>query len=65
MMPDLQYVQDLIKLCRKNGVKVVKVGDMELTLSDTPPKSRRKSESVPPPEEEQLTEEELMFYSVG
>lgn len=65
-MPDLVYIQDLIKLCRKNGITVIKLGDMELTLGAAPAPTRRaKSESVPPPEEREPTPEELLFFSVN
>lgn len=35
--PDLTYVQDLIKLCRKQGVTTIKLGGLELTLSENTP----------------------------
>lgn len=70
---DLKKLDKLIALCRKRGVKVVKVDGLELTLSEEAPiKSNRKQqktiESSSDAKEafkasEELTPEQIMFWS--
>lgn len=43
-LPDLKELNKIIALCRKQGVKVIKIGEIELTLGeDTPKKPRGKN----------------------
>lgn len=73
-LPDLKELDKLIALCRKRGITTVKIGELQLTLSDEAPESKYKrakatnqaTVSYPDTqfESDALTEEELMFYSV-
>jgi hypothetical protein len=71
-LPDLNKLDALITLCRKRGVKVVRLGELEITLGEDIPKAKprgkaaKKYETQDEPESfDQLSEEEKMFYSVG
>lgn len=75
-LPDLKQLDKVIALCRKRGVKSIKIDNVEITLSDTAPAAYKRplhaqkqaaTTSIPLPEgieQEQLTEEQLLFYSV-
>lgn len=75
--PDLNYINEMIKLCRKQGVKTIKIGDIELTLGDTipaPAKPRGKSAKKANHGEqgevesdgwENFSEEERLLWSTG
>ena len=44
-LPDLKQLDRLIALCRKRGVETVKIGELELTLSErTPVKPKKASD---------------------
>ncbi len=70
-IPDLKYLEKLIALCRKKGVTVVKVGGLELTLSEDAPVSKPrgkaankpKEDANPPESFDTLSPEDQLFYS--
>ncbi len=72
-LPDLKELDKLIALCRKRGVSVVKMGELELTLSDSAPASKprgkaaKKAHEAPgdPESFDLLSDEEKLFWSVG
>lgn len=69
-LPDLKQLDKLVQLCRKRGVKVIRLGEMELTLSDeAPTKSSKKSQEATAQspsifETDSLTEQQLLEWSV-
>lgn len=73
-LPDLKQLDKIIGLCRKRGVKSIKIDNVELTLSDDAPiknvrssKTSSKTHESPTGNEletSELTEEQLLFYSV-
>lgn len=76
-LPDLKQLDKVIALCRKRGVKSIKIDNVELTLSeDAPAKQTRKNKKSNTKEAEQVsatvdtafesdspTEDELLFWS--
>jgi hypothetical protein len=70
-LPDLKALKKLIKLCRAEGVKTVRVGELELHLGDTPAPARppKGAPSAPgnipedPDPWQTLTEEEKLLWS--
>lgn len=76
-LPDLKELDKLIQLCRKRGIKTVKMGELELTLSEeAPAKPSRKaakngftasveSASGEPEVFDALSDEEKLFWSTG
>ena len=66
-LPNLKELKSLIALCRKTGVKVVKVGNLELTLADHAPTAhkRGKPPSNEPSEASEAipSAEEMLFWS--
>ncbi len=76
-LPSTKELNKIIALCRKQGIKSIKIGELELTLGDTVPagkKPRGKSAAKVNHGEqgeietdgwENLSEEEQMFWSVG
>lgn len=76
-LPDLKALDKLIQLCRKRGIKTVKMGELELTLSeDAPEKQTRKpakngftasveSDSGDPEVFDALSDQEKLFWSAG
>ena len=66
MIKDLKELQALLKLCRKQGVTEIKVGDVSVHFGELPTKAagdkEDADESTPTDE---LTPEQLMFFSVG
>lgn len=73
-LPDLKALDKLIALCRKRGVKTVKLGDLELTLGDDAPAPQRRSRAkAASPESsldeiesfDMLSDEEKMFWSAS
>lgn len=73
-LPNLKELSKLIALCRKQGVKTVRVGELELTLDEHFEKGGRvstKKESNSStneaaggnPEWDRLTDEEKLFWS--
>jgi hypothetical protein len=79
-LPDLKALDKIIALCRKRGVKVIKIDNIELTLSEEAPvsaykqtKAAKKSaykltkETDPMAgfESDSLTEDQLLFFSVA
>lgn len=69
-LPDLKQLNKLIQLCRKQGVKVIKIDNMELTLSDDLPTKPGKKQLAPQPqtpsifESDSLTDEQLLDWSL-
>lgn len=74
-LPDLKQLNKLIALCRKQGIKTIKMGELELTLSeDAPVKTGRAARKAAKAEPESvqgeidafdtLTDEEKLFWSV-
>ena len=64
MIKDLSELQKLLKLCRKQGVTDITLGDVTIKFGDAP-KRNAADESDEEPEVETLTPEQLMFYSAG
>lgn len=72
-IPDLKQLDKLIALCRKRGVKTVKIDNMELTLSDEvpePPKTRKSATTAPQTipdtfQSDAISDEEMLFWSVA
>lgn len=73
-LPDLKELDKLIALCRKRGISTIKLGEMELTLSEEAPKPtsrkpRNLSTELPitsaPYNSDSPTEEELLYWSAG
>lgn len=73
MIKDLKELEKLLKLCRKQGVTDIKLGDVELKLGELPAESNGRQTSVETPTDNpyanfpdgELTPEQLMFYSAG
>lgn len=72
MIKDLKELEKLLKLCRKQGVTEIKLGDIALTLGDLPTEkpeaSIEEAESTDPYANfptGTLTPEQLIFYSSG
>lgn len=69
-LPDLKQLNKLIQLCRKQGVKVIKIDNMELTLSDDLPTKPGKKQVAQQPqapsifESDSLTDEQLLDWSL-
>lgn len=68
-IPDLKQLDKLVQLCRKRGVKVIKIDNMELTLSDEAPTKSKKKQELPAGtpsifESDSLTDEQLLQWSV-
>lgn len=69
-LPDLKQLDKLIALCRKRGVTVIKIDNMELTLSESAPvKSSKKQDQLPQSsaslfESDTLTDEQLLNWSI-
>lgn len=77
-LPDLKQLDKLIALCRKRGIKSVKIDNIELTLSEDAPPTRTRgkkansvktsdSSSDTPSEDgwDSLSDEEKLFYSAS
>lgn len=73
---DLKMLAKVVDLCRKKGVKVFKIDNIEITLSEDAPVTRTrkaKNSTIPatskypdaPFESDSLTDEQLLFYSAG
>jgi hypothetical protein len=74
-LPDLKQLDKVIALCRKRGVKSIKIDNVELTLSeDAPAKQTRKKSNTKEAEQvsatvdtafesDSPTEDELLFWS--
>ena len=73
MITSLKDLEKLLRLCRKQGVTEIKLGEVELKLGDLPPEARGSVEQSEIPTENpyanfpsgELTPEQLMFYSSG
>lgn len=63
MINDLGELQKLLKLCRKQGVKELKLGDLSLVFGDEPRKQSIADDSEI--ETDEITEEQMMFLSAG
>lgn len=67
MIKDLADLAKLLKLCRKQGIKDIKLGDMSITFGEEP--RARGVESEPEVDEpiptDEPTIEQLMFLSAG
>lgn len=61
MIKDLAELKKLLALCRKQGVKEIKFGDVSVVLGDLPPK---KVGDVEESEGEEMSDEEMIMYSV-
>lgn len=61
-LPDLKQLEAIIKLCRKNGVHIIKIDNIELTLKDVP-RGTRRSKGDQEPKTSQNTEDEMLFWS--
>jgi hypothetical protein len=79
MIKDLKDLRKLIQLCRKEGVDIIKIGDIEMHIPAGPTKQAKPTKArgvqlpKPPqgemapheePENDELTPEQMLFYSV-
>lgn len=69
-LPDLDKLEQVIKLCRKQGVKSIKIDNVELTLADARPISKRSKKAQTNEvqgrvESDEPSAEELLLWSVG
>lgn len=71
-LPDLKALDKIIALCRKRGVKSIKIDNVELTLAESAPVStyKKKAPSLTPQpdsafETDTLSPEEMLFWSVS
>jgi len=68
MIASLKDLEKLLKLCRKQGVTEIKLGEVELKLGDLPKNDVMEHDPANPyanfPEGE-LTPDQLAFYSAG
>lgn len=73
-LPDLKSLDKILALCRKRGVQVIEIGELRITLGDTPVRhtSVKKSEQSKYSIQGEVvdspntpTEEELLFWSSG
>lgn len=63
---NLEQLQELIKLCRKNAIAAIEVDGIKLDLSETPKRTRKKKfeerdTNIETPDA--LTADELLFWS--
>lgn len=58
---DLKYLQTLLKLCRKQGVSQIELGDVKLKFGDLPRKDADSGDDVEMPDD--LSFEALAFLS--
>ena len=72
MIDNLKDLQRLLKLCRKQGVKEIKLGAVEIKLGDLPFEVPADVVASAPPvnpyagfPDGLLSQEQLMFYSSG
>ncbi len=66
MIKDLAEFTKFLKICRKQGVREVKLGDVSVTLGDLPVRKQGEdSEEDGEIPTEDLTPEQLMFFSAG
>lgn len=72
-LPSLKELNKIIRLCRKQGIKVFELGDLRITLTDTIPATPSKSKDTAVKASQQAntvpdslpTTEELLFWSAG
>jgi len=70
-LPDLKKLKGIIALCRKTGVKTIKIDNIELTLSEEAPMSQYKASKASKNDVQGRvdtdgpTNEELLFWSTG
>jgi len=70
-LPDLKQLEKIIILCRKRGVKTIKIDNIELTLNEDIPlsnyKKAKQNNHIQSPiiESNSLSEDELLLWSVG
>lgn len=77
-LPELKQLDKIIQLCRKRGVKTIKIDNVELTLSEDAPQTNYKRRKASKDEKDtensllddtlepaQLTEDQLLFWSSG
>lgn len=65
MIKDLAELQKLLKLCRKQGVTEIKLGDIAIKFGDgvrDMSEQLEASDEIPAPE---LTPDQLIYYSVN
>ena len=72
MIKDLKELEKLLKLCRKQGVQNIKLGEIEFKLGDLPYVESRHIQGIDQPQDPLadfpqgvLTPEQLIFYSSG
>ena len=64
MIKDLAELAKFLKLCRKQGVREIKVGDLSVTLGELPQQRSDDADDAEIPTDEP-TMEQLMFLSAG
>ena len=68
-LKDLDELQKLLKLCRKQGVLEIKFGEIHVKFGELPKKSGADKEDdgdpVTPGALSELTPDQMLFYSAG
>ena len=72
-LPDIKELDKLIALCRKRGITTIKLGELELTLSEDAPVSKPRGKAAKKPYEapgepesfDGMSEEDRLFWSSG
>jgi vacuolar-type H+-ATPase subunit I/STV1 len=64
-LPDLSQLEEIIKICRKRGVKSFRIGEMQFTLTEEAPKSsyKRNQEAKIEDDYQEPSHEELLMWS--
>lgn len=65
MIKDLKELQVLLKLCRKQGVTTIALGDIAINFGEPPKKGDGDKDEADEPTTDELTPEQLMFFSAG
>jgi hypothetical protein len=68
LIKDLRELQKLLVLCRKAGVKEMRIGDVSLVMGEAPPKRVRKTRgrvSEEPLTPDMPDDNVMAFYSAG
>lgn len=65
MIKDLGELQKILKLCRKQGVTEIKLGDVSISFGPLPKKAQDAADDLDEPETDELTPEQLIYFSAG
>lgn len=67
MIKDLTELQKLLKLCRKQGITEIKLGDISIRFGDIAKSDTEREEASEEKDilDSELTAEQLMYFSVS